>query len=254
MDASISHLERLLELLSNKTGKPLTVKGLKAMTDKLDLSSKYLYEYIYRKKEKAKESGETTINVQESKLDIIVKFIDGTSYQQFIITLEQPVNPILQSLIGNYYSYVRRNDEQGFILRSPARIHEQQGKILFELKGPMRLYYGEVKYRHGCLFILLEEEAGKQIHHVYKIGTRPQPEVLQGIFSGVSTNFDPIGGRTVLVRGSADFDTLRNKEASIKDFSRSDLPAEKAIAMYLKEYSLNNLRINRVVKFGEADL
>jgi hypothetical protein len=254
MDASIPHLDQLMVALSEKTGYPLDTQGLKDMSEAIGLKEKYLYEYIYRKKEKAREQDESHISVQPSKLNTMAKFTGHKNYQAFVMSIEKPVDPILLSLAGTYYSYVRRNDDQGYILRSPVRIYETCGKIILELKGPMRLYTGEVKLRHGCLFIVLEEEAGKQMHHVYKIGTRQKPDVLQGIFSGVSTNFDPIGGRTVLVRNTIAFDKLQGKEGNFKEFSESGVPAEKSIAKYFKDYAANNLRINRVVGFGEADL
>jgi hypothetical protein len=254
MNASIPHLNKLLERLAETTGQSMTIKGLKEMSERVGLTERYLADYIYRKKEAAKEDGKMTISVQVSKLDEVAKYLKYSSYQDFVDKMERPVEPVLLSLVGNYYSYVRRNDEQGYILRSPVRIYESRAKILFELKGPMRLYQGEIKLRQGCLFILMEEEAGKQIHHVYKIGTRPKPQVLQGIFSGVSTNFDPIGGRTVLVQSDNSFDKLQHKEGSVKEFSKSDQPAEKSISNYLKDYSSNNLRINRVVGFGDTDL
>lgn len=254
MDASIPHLDKLLELLAEKTNQPLDVKGLKEMSEAAGLTEKYLYEHIHRKKEKARKDGQATISVQSGRLDIVAQFLGFKSYQSFTNSIDRPLDPILLALVGNYYSYVRRNDELGFILRSPVCIYEETGKILFELKGPMRLYSGEVKLKHGCLFIILEEVGGKQIHHVYKIGTRQKPEVLQGIFSGVSTNFDPIGGRTVLVRVEDEFEKLINKEAQLEEFFRSTIYSEKSVSLYLKEFSINNLRINRVINYGIADL
>lgn len=254
MAASIPHLDRLLEQLAAKTKYPLDIKGLYQISLEVGLKEKYLYEYILRKKEKARREGRATISVHSAKLDTAAQYLGFKTYQAFVDAISKPVDPILQSLIGNYYSYVRRNDDQGYILRSPVRMYEDQGKVLWELKGPMRSYKGEVKLRHGCLFILMEEEIGKQIHHVYKIGTRQRPDVLQGIFSGVSTTFDPIGGRTVLVRSDAAFDNLHNKEASVKELSKSDVALERGISNYLKDFASNNLRIDWVVKFGEADL
>lgn len=254
MDVHIDHLDQLLIALADKTNLPIDTRGLKDMSEAVGLSEKYIYEYIFRKKEKARAVQKATISVQSAKLDVMARFVGYKNYPAFVHQLTHPIDPVLRSLTGSYYSYVRRNDDEGFIMRSPVRIHESSGKMMWELKGPMRTYSGEVKLRHGCLFILMEESAGKQIHHVYKIGTRQTPDVLQGIFSGVSTNFDPIGGRTVLVRSSLPFGELLGKEATQKAFSRSAEPAEKAISTYLKLYSKNNLKINRVVKYGEIDL
>lgn len=254
MAAHIFHLDELIRLLSVKTGHPVDTKGLKEMSEAAGLKEKYLYEYIVRKKEKARKVGDSTISVQSSKLDTLAKFLGHKNYNAFTLALDKPIHPVLLSLIGNYYSYVRRNDAQGIILRSPVHIYEYQSKIIFELAGPMRLYVGEVHLMHGCLFILMCEPDGKQIHHVYKIGTRQQPDVLQGIFSGVSTTFDPIGGRTLLVRCEASFKELTRKSASLAEFRRSEDKIEQRISSYFEDYSCNNLQIKRVITFEESDL
>lgn len=254
MDSSIPHLDELIRLLSEKTGHPVDTQGLKEMSEAVGLKEKYLYEYIVRKKDNARKAGASTISVQTSKLDILAQFLGKKNYQAFTLALDKPIDPILLSLVGNYYSYVRRNDTEGIILRSPVRIYEATSKIVFELAGPMRIYVGEVQLIHGCLFILMTENGGKHIHHVYKIGTRQKPDVLQGIFSGVSTTFDPIGGRTVLIRTESVFSKLSRKSGSAKEFRLSDFPVEKKIASYFKDYASNNLQLKRVITFTEADL
>lgn len=254
MDSSIPHLDELIRLLSEKTGQPVDTQGLREMSEAAGLKEKYLYEYIFLRKEKARKAGTATISIQSSKLDALAKFLGYKNYQAFTRTLDNPIDPILLALVGNYYSYVRRNDAQGIILRSPVRIYEELSKIMFELAGPMRVYVGEVHFRHGCLFILMTEAGGKQIHHVYKIGTRQKPDVLQGIFSGVSTAFDPIGGRTVLVRVEDSLSELNRKSGSLKEFAHSDISVEQKIASYFSDYGSNNLQLKRVVTLGEGDL
>lgn len=255
MSARIDHLDKLLVLLSEKTGQPLDTKGLKEMSEQVGLSEKYIYEYIHRKKEKARFSGKTHINVQSPKLDVIAQYLGHKNYQAFADSIEKPIDPVLLACSGNYYSYVRRNDESGSLLRSPVRIYQQGKQVYFELTGPAWTYRGELKLKNGCLFVLMESDAvGKMIHHVYKIGVREKPPVLQGVFSGVSTTFDPIGGRTVLVRMEEDFTQLTNRQATLPEFQSSPLAFEKKIARYLSEFTTNNLRINRVVTFGIEDL
>lgn len=255
MRASIRHVDKLLELLSDKTRQALDVKGLKEMSELLGLQDKYLYEYVYRKKEKAKQADEAEISIQSSKLEVMAKFVGYRSYAAFINDLEPPLDPVLKGVIGNYYSYVRRNDDKGYLLRSPVRIVQHGHQVMVELFGPKWVYRGVMKKVHGCLFVLLEADGGgKMIHHVYKIGNREEPGILQGVFSGVSTSFDPIGGRTVLVRVKEPFDALVGREGLITEFEVSDLKHERKVAAYLEEYSRNNLRINRVITFELDDL
>lgn len=103
------------------------------------------------------------------------------------------------------------------------------------------------------MFILMKSESGKQLHHVYKIGIREKPQVLQGIFSGVSTTFEPIGGRVVLVAAREPFVKLEGKELTPMELKKSgDLGTR--LARYFESYDGNNLRINPVVSFGENDL
>jgi len=95
---------------------------------------------------------------------------------------------------------------------------------------------------------------GKEFHHVYKIGTREKPSLLKGVFSGVSTAFDPIGGRTVLIRSDEDFSKLKNAELAINEIAKSGSKTEKKLAMYFMNRSENNLSIGRVITFNENEL
>src|SRR5688572_27791767 len=116
MDASIPHLDKLLEQLAEMTNQSLDIKGLKEMSEAVGLTEKYLYEYIYRKKEKARKEGQNTISVQSSKLDAVANHLGHASYNAFAISVDKPIDSVLLALVGNYYNYVRRNDELGFIL------------------------------------------------------------------------------------------------------------------------------------------
>ena len=254
MEVEIRHLDILMDKLFEKTDLPVHVKAFRAMAEKIngEISQKYLYESIHLKKDKARKKKIKAVKLHDGKLDELAAFLGFRNFRKFIESIDKPLDPILIACTGTYYSYVRRNDDKAKIIRSPVVIKEENGKFWFELQGPIWKYKGELKLRNGCLFVLMEAENGeKMIHHVYKIGTRLKPNVLQGIFSGVSTSFDPIGGRTVLLRT----DTKgTNKEATATEFLKSDIPEEKKIAKFLWEFSQNNLRINRTVTFQIDDL
>jgi hypothetical protein len=272
MDVRVEHLDHLLEILSKKTGQDLDYHGFGEMSVMVEeglekrketrkqkgrtvkISKGYLYENIFRKKEKARERGEETISLNVTKLDNISVFLGYNSFRDFVQQLENPIDKVLLACAGNYYSYVRRNGEKGVVLRSPVSITEIDGKIIFELLGPKWKYTGEVKLKHGCLFVLMKAAEGKMIHHVYKIGVREQPLVLQGIFSGVSTAFDPIGGRAVLIRSGEELKKLSNAALDIDELRKSDSNTDRTIAEYFEAYSRNNLIVSTVRMFNEEDL
>jgi hypothetical protein len=255
MEVNVSHIDHLLDLLSHKTKQPLDLRGFLEIGEQIDgISQKYLYENLYREKEKAKKNGEITINLQPSKLDILTKFLGYKNYRAFTEQSDKPIDKVLLELAGTYYSYVRRSDGEGVLFRSPVEIEERDGKIWFKLKGPKWNYTGIVELENGCLFILLRAEGGKMIHHVYKIGTREKPTVLQGIFSGVSTAFDPIGGRAILIRVDEEFSKLKNVELKVVDLKKSKSVTDRKLAEYFSSYEANNLSINKIVTFTIDDL
>jgi hypothetical protein len=70
----------------------------------------------------------------------------------------------------------------------------------------------------------------------------------------VSTVFEPIGGRTVLIRTEEDFTKLKNLELDIADMKRSQDKAQRLLAEYFRTYKDNNLKINAVTTFTVDDL
>lgn len=256
MEVKPIYVDRLLEALKAKTKEDFSFKGFMAMAEQIDggIEGKYLYENLYRKSEKAKRLGLDEIGLSQIKLDALMKFLGYPSFREFCEGVDNPIPAILKSCLGNYYSYVRRNASDTVILRSPARMLEIEGKVKWELKGPALGYNGEVRLDNGCLFILMRAGNGKEFHHVYKIGKRSRPEVLQGTFSGVSTGFDPIGGRVVLVRQEVDWDFLKHAELRTDDLKHSGEILEQNLLRYFSSYNKNNLAIDKVMTFTIEDL
>lgn len=255
MEVQTQHIEFLLEALADKTGQQLDKKGCAEMTEQIGpLGERYIYENLHLAKKNAKAKGQAVLNLQHSKLDLLAKFLGYKNYRLFVEQLENPIDKVLVALIGTYYSYVRKNEKVGTLFRSPVSITNESGKIWMNLKGPKWNFKGEVVLKNGCLFILLKSDGGKMIHHVYKIGVRESPNLLQGIFSGVSTAFDPIGGRAILVRSEKEFATLRNAELSVAKLKKSKYDFDTKLATYFSSYEKNNLSINKIVSFSEKDL
>lgn len=257
MKVKANHVERLLDLLSEKTDQAFDTKGfleMEAIINDTRIKKKYLYEYLHRGAMKANKTKSKLMDLNIAKLDVLAKYVTGHPFRELSQKIERERSAGLISCVGTYYCYVRRNAAIGVLMRSPVRISEQKGKVIFELVGGRWNYTGEAVLKNGCLFILMKESGGKEIHHVYKLGISERPAVLQGIFSAVSSTFEPIGGRAVLVRNDKEFDQLEKKELNVSDLKKSKVLAERRLAEYFAKYEENNLSIKKADTFRVDDL
>lgn len=253
MKIKVRHLHRLLLLLSEKTREPLDRAGLRNMAAGIDgISEDYLYKKIFH--EIRELDREEYLSLRDAQLNSVARFLGYRAVPALITALEAPIDDQLLSLVGDYYIYVRQNSSKGLVFQSPVEIRESEGKFILRLKGPSWTYEGDLSIKHGCLFVLLASPEHKSFYHIYKIGTRREPRVIQGIFSGVSTAFDPIGGRAVLIKVKAPFSTLNNQAFTVEQLSSSENNDQKTLAGYFRDYSQNNLSINKVVGFEIEDL
>lgn len=104
------------------------------------------------------------------------------------------------------------------------------------------------------MFVLMTSPNGKRFHHVYKVGRAHNPKVLQGVFSGVSSAFDPIGGRCVLVRTNDDFRKMENQRISVATLKKAKDKVERALGAYFEDQGKNNLLIGGVTTYDAPDL
>jgi hypothetical protein len=253
MKIKVRHLQRLLLQLSEKTKEPLDRAGLRNMALEIGgIGEDYLYKKIYYEIRDLNDNVE--LSLRDAQLNSIARFLGHKNIMALLANLDSPADDQMQSLIGNYYIYVRQNSIRGMIFQSPVEIRQVDGKFILRLKGPSWTYEGELKIKHGCLFVLLVSPENKSFYHIYKIGTRREPKVIQGIFSGVSTAFDPIGGRAVLIKRNEAFSTMKNQAFTIEQMRDSALQEGNILARYFKDYTRNNLSINKVVTFGIDDL
>lgn len=237
---------------TRKDGGDLTTEGYKVMAElltertKIPFNEKYLKYTLY-------DGGFGKRGPHLTRLDAIAKFVGHRNYRAFLESLN--LDSGLQSLIGEYYCFVRMNQEKGELLRSPVKIFPKDGRISYYLKGSRLHYEGELKKSEGCLFVLMKSIKGdKSFYHVYRIGAMDKPEVLQGIFSGVSTNFNPIGGRAVLVRANESFENLKIGRLDVKTLRRSKQVIEQNLALYFEKMEENNLSISTPSTFDRRDL
>lgn len=253
MKIKVSHLHRLLFLLSEKTKESLDHAGLRNMASEIGgIGEDYLYKKIFYAIRDMKN--DHLLSLRDAQLNSVARFIGFKNIQAFISDQEMPRDEQLKSLVGYYYIFVRQNSTQGLIFQSPVEIKESDSKFILRLKGPSWTYEGDLKIKHGCLFVLLASPENKSFYHIYKIGTRREPKVIQGIFSGVSTAFDPIGGRVILLKINEGLPDMKNRAYTLRELSKSSVPENKKLATYFKDYSKNNLSINKVISFGIEDL
>ena len=252
----VCDIQALLQHLSKETGESLDHYGLGVISEKMNerVSHKYLYDNLFKAVERSKEPTDE-LNLSPNKIDEIARFLGYENFQDFVESRKETVDPVLEFLTGAYYSYVRKNSIETSLLRSPVLIYRDRNTINFLLKGPRWRYKGELSYLDGCLFCLMKSDAiGKSFYHVYKIGKAKSPEVLMGIFAGISSSNDPIGGRCVLVKRKEKFEELENRSLSIDELNASNSNEENKLANFFFSFEDNNLRINNPYGFDFDDL
>jgi hypothetical protein len=250
MEYRKEHIRQLIIKVKEKSeAQDFSVRGFEEMTDALSKSGYTFDEEYLRKK---LYEGETFDKLRPSKLDDLARYLGHKNYPTFVESLR--VDPVLQSMVGNYYSYIRMNHEEPNLLRSPVKITWNDGHMSYHQKGARLEFHGKLRTHRGCLFVLMESEEGKSFYHVYRIGGRKAPDVLQGIFSGVSTDFEPIGGRAVLLKTQEPFENLNTGILDISKMLKSKLEEDVSLARYFEHPQENNLSIKQSANFNLSDL
>ncbi len=252
---NITHIESLLEKLSEKTGYPLNHHGFGKMSEVMnnEITQRYLYENLWTASRNSREANENTISLGHFHIDKIAEYLGYRDFDHFVKSLENPISSVLASVTGVYYCYVRKNAIEGSLLQSPVKIERMDNEITYLLKGAKRNYHGNMTYQEGCLFCTMTS-GDKSFHHVYQIMKHESPEVLMGVFSGISTSGDPIGGRCVLIKSKEDFDDLTIAELSVDDLQKSTDINHQELAQYFETFEKNNLRVGRPFEFNIYDL
>lgn len=247
-------LLRLFELMANKVNVSLDHHGFTVIADEFDHHQGISKKFLYEKHRELQEKLSGHVRIQEGKLRPLLNFLSFDKYESFLQYLKSPIDDKLLSCTGPWMSYVRQNSDNGIIYASPVRIYEDQGKMMFALTGAHQQYKGELTFRNQVLFTLFEAQNGKQFHHVYKLGNRHSPNVLQGVFSGAQTSGEPIAGRVVLIRQQGEFEDLEVKKLYVKDLVSAEEEHLKRLGKYFSTFEKNNLRIERVESYEVDDL
>ena len=243
---------QLIEAIARATHEDLTFKGFQAM--ELKVGGSIGEKYLYKKYDEVAKRPAGMISIQRSRLDDLLGFLGFDDLSAFQNAIAHPISELLRSCEGSWYCHVRQNSKNGTLYLSPVNIYPQQGKMMYFLAGPHQVYTGELKLKNQVLCALIEGSNGKQFHHVFKIGNRHRPNVLQGIFSGVSTSGNPIGGRVVLRRSNEAYESLKGGKFSIKSLISSPEEDQQRIGRYFESFEKNNLRIEQVDTYELDDL
>lgn len=252
MEIRREELLMLFEMISKKTGESLDFTGFGAIEAKIGLQLNQ--KYLYTKHSEIIKNTSEAISIQEIKLKGLLDYLGFENYQSFKSHFINPISDILKSCEGVWISFVRQNSSEGILYKSPVKIFEQSRKMYFELRGPVTTYMGELTYSNGCLNTLFHGSSGRLFNHIYKIGNRRSPKILQGIYSGISTGDDPIGGRTVLCKVDFPFEAIENQVLYVSELKNSEDVLNQNLGQYFDFYEKNNLKLNPIVSFDKEDL
>ncbi len=251
------HILNILKLLAEREHQSLDRHGFGKMSEAICkpypaevISQRYLYD-LYRKSLKKIKLGVESSSPRNYQIDMIAKHLGYPSYLQFESYQETKVSPILKACTGNWWSYVRANAGE-FLFKAPVRIllDESTNQVKMEMRTKGRVFKGLVHEDIGCLTSYLDSGNGKKLAVVFKLGNTPVFELLQGVFSGISSAGDPISGREILVRETE----LTFEDMHWKQLPLADETTEPRIRNYFSVYGQNCIKIREVSSFTLSDL
>ncbi|TRX59136.1 hypothetical protein FNH22_11475 [Fulvivirga sp. M361] len=252
LEAPIEQLQRMLVELCKKLKVDLDKGGFMTMSSKITgVSHRYFRDNMHGKMVAAKKRGDAFINLSLEKLNEISRYLGYDSFVAFQDSFK--LNPYLAYFEGSYYSFIRKNSRSKEVIQSPVKIEKKGPGMRLTLKGEDREFEGDIELKEGCITCLIKS-VDESFYHVYKVGKTVKPKVIQGIFSGVSSALDPIGGRCVLVRQESDFETLANSKIVLNKVPVAENSYHQPLWRYFKKNQENNLKIKTPVGFDLDDL
>lgn len=259
------YIVQLLEFLAQKEGQSTDRYGfLKvseavckhyaqktgASPDNEIVSQRYLYD-LYRKEKEKLKAGVEVSSPRTNLIDMLADYAGYPTFVQYEKAQEKSLSNVLAACIGNWWSYVRANAGEA-LFKAPVKIYmdAQRNRLMMEMRSKERLFVGEVSEESSCLTAQLESGSGKKLALVFKLGNSLAIEVLQGVFSGISSAGDPIAGRELLVREpNIPYDAMQWEQLPLND-SNSDA----RILHYFEDYGVNCMKIKGVSSFRMGDL
>jgi len=260
MECNPADIMRLLKEVADKTGHKLLNAQFPEMYGKMKkqlheilFAEDYMYKKMFLRARKNLETN-TALKLKDEYLEKIAEYLGYKSYDRFLEMGRHQFPVALENCRGTWYSYVRCNSGNPEIFVSPVFIYPETKQLLVKMKGFTRIFEGELKMIGSCLNCLLESDQEKNIHLVLKIGLAKKPNVLQGVFSGLSSGGDPIAGREVWVRSDEGFDEMKNKKMKISELLNSRNEDEKIIGEYFSDRQQNILKGGQASTFEINDL
>lgn len=268
MGYSKDNLKRLLDEIQNEIQMEVTsgngAEVIAALGEKYRQHRKTSFpvtnpEFVYRVlvlKLRGKNKKTRDIPMYARNFEVLVHALGYSGTSEFLNGKHPSINNDLKGCEGYWYSYVRCNSGQPFVLRAPVEIAVRFRDVVMTLLGARRTFTGKMKLEGDCIYCLLESGETKNLHLVLKTGLESRPNVLQGVFSGVSTGNDPIAGREVLVRQQAvsAFKDLSHDRVAIEKLLQYGNEESKIIAQYFSSAEENILKAGRSSNFEITDL
>jgi hypothetical protein len=259
--AEVKYVRQLLEEVLDKLGVQSDFVGFDTLSKKLNLykitkgkliSPKYLRENLWYEIRKSEASGITHRKFKADYLDRIAKILGKDDFRHFVRSCRDPLPEGMERLMGNWWSLVRANSGD-WILKAPIRIYTnaEDGKPMMDMRGGQQLFTGPLALREGILFCELHSGKTKSFYLVMKVGVNEKVQVLQGIFAGISSAGDPIGGREVFIKEEnlQDFEAMNWQKLALTDKS-----LQPEVKTYFGQYEGNCLKIKNASRFSLDDL
>lgn len=266
MDIPASTVELILRKAIEKSGKTYDRFGLSELPAIINselpsqykkVGDRYLYDTVYLSIEKALKSKQEHIRLNRSCLDSIVNYIGFKNIEEFRFSQIAAIRDEMVPLEGAWYSIVRSSSGLPYILLSPVQIRiSDNHKAILKLKGPHRIYQGEIKWIGGSISTLItSEDKTKNLHLAFKVGVSKYPKVLMGVFSGVSTAGEPIAGKEILYKSKVPFEAMENAKIRIEPTTmRKETIIPNSIINYLTDFDNCYFKITGTGTFDLEDL
>lgn len=258
-------IRRLLKEISEELQTAITHSNFHSMHEQLEARYKakknkalpcfkdYLYRKLYLKVKD--EDSRRMLQLSPTILNALCECIGYENFDRFRHSDHPAVLPVLKNCMGAWYSYVRCNSGQAYVLRAPVHIYQQSKTVWVELQGSTRLFKGKLKSEGDCLSCLLESNQHKNIHLLFKAGLSNTPGVLQGVFSAISNGGEPVAGREILVRQQgSEFSKMKHARLPIEHLVAHGSEEEKLVGNYFAVKNGSILKANRSSSFELDDL
>ncbi len=266
MELPTDIVELALQQATQKAGSTYDRFGLtqlpSAINSKLSsayraIGERYVYDTIFLTIEKAKRNKDQYVRLDQSCLDSVAYYIGFKSIEEFRLSQSPNILEAMLPIEGNWYSCVRASSGRPHILLSPVQIRVSENKrATMELRGPHRTYQGPIKCIAGSISSLIVSDDGtKELHLVFKVGVARYPEVLVGLFSGVSSAGEPIAGKEVLFKSDELFDEMKNAKIPIQTVAGEPAPIiPRSIITYLADFEKSYFKVTDPSTFDVDDL